>query len=348
LRDIFGTYTIDLHNYVADKPVMGAIAYKVSILLHIIFPVHISGLLDDMPWSCRGACIWLKYDWPKVRGAVYRPGRPRSHAPLAPFTTPLVLVSCRKAFRQSAQTLLLLWLTVRVVMTEKLAEDSLSGIKEKMAGEVVFSAHPGRTLRKWRKDFEVSQTELARFMKTVPSVVADYEADRRASPGAHFIKRYVDALIAVDMERGGRIVKQFAPAHLADGILGIREFSVSVPLKLFSEMIEATRVSNIDIQRDIHGYSLIDAPRAILSLGAHEFVQIYGWTTQRALIFTGMKYGRSPMVAIRAHLLKPAAVVYAGTRKVDPLAIRLSEVENIPLLITSLGPNEIMKRLEEM
>jgi putative transcriptional regulator len=233
-------------------------------------------------------------------------------------------------------------------MTEKLAEESLSGIKEKMAGEVVLSTHPGRTLRKWRKDFEVSQTELAKFMKTVPSVVADYEADRRASPGAHFIRRYVEALVAVDMDRGGRIVKQFAPPHLAEGILGIREFSVAVPLKLFSEIIEASRVSNIDIQRDIHGYTLVDAPRAILSLGAHEFVQIYGWTTQRALIFTGMKYGRSPMVAIRAHLLKPAAVVYSGTRKVDPLAVRLSEVENIPLLITPLGPNEIMKRLEEM
>ena len=108
-------------------------------------------------------------------------------------------------------------------VTEKAVEDVAPGIREKIAGEVVFSSHPGRTLRKWRKDFEISQTELARNLKTVPSVVADYEADRRASPGSHFIRRYIEALIAVDLERGGKFVKRFNRATLADGIMAIRE-----------------------------------------------------------------------------------------------------------------------------
>jgi putative transcriptional regulator len=54
------------------------------------------------------------------------------------------------------------------------------------------------------------------------------------------------------------------------------------------------------------------------------------------------------MVAIRAHPLKPAAVVFANPGRVDPLAIRLSEVENIPLLTTSLTAPAVLERLEEL
>ncbi|MFG1530708.1 MAG: transcriptional regulator, partial [Thermoplasmata archaeon] len=71
-------------------------------------------------------------------------------------------------------------------------------------------------------------------------------------------------------------------------------------------------------------------------------------TTQRALIFSQVKYGRSPMVAIRAHPLKPSAVIFSDPGRVDPLAVRLSEVERIPLLTTSLHPAEILTRLERL
>ncbi len=233
-------------------------------------------------------------------------------------------------------------------MDDASGTQSLAALREKMAGEVVFSAHPGHTLRKWREDFGVSQTELARYMKTGPSVVADYEGDRRSNPGAHFLRKYIEGLVAIDLEQGGRMLKRLGSSPHADGILGIREFSVSVPLTLLAETIRAKQASNVDIQRDLHGYTVVDAPRAILAMGSHEFVQLYGWTTQRALIFSGMKYGRSAMVAIRAHPLKPAAVIYSSPGRMDPLAVRLSEVENIPLLSTSLGPEAILKRLEEM
>ncbi|MDE1882015.1 MAG: transcriptional regulator, partial [Euryarchaeota archaeon] len=113
-------------------------------------------------------------------------------------------------------------------------------------------------------------------------------------------------------------------------------------------LLDAKPASHVDLHRDLHGFTLLDAPRAILSLGAQEFVQVYGWTTQRALLFCGVKYGRSPMVAIRAHPLKPAAVIYSAPGRIDPLAVRLSEVENIPLLTTPYGPKEVLKRLEEI
>jgi putative transcriptional regulator len=221
-------------------------------------------------------------------------------------------------------------------------------LREKIAGEVVLSAHPGRTLRKWREDFGVSQRDLARTLETVPSVISDYEAERRASPGAAFIKRYVDALLEVDGANGGRTSQRLGLRAHSEGIIGLREFSVAIPLRTLADQLHAKAVSPVDLHRDIHGYTLLDAPRAILSIDASRFVEVYGWSTQRALIFSNVKYGRSPMVAIRAHPMKPAAVVFSNPGRIDSLAVRLSEVENIPLLSTPLGPAEILGRLEEL
>lgn len=223
-----------------------------------------------------------------------------------------------------------------------------TALDEKIAGEVVLSAHPGRTLRKWREDFGISQRDLARSLATVPSVISDYEAERRASPGAGFIRRYVQALLDLDLRQGGKVVARLGRRPHSEGILGMREFSVAVPLKALAESLEAKAASRVDLHRDIHGFTLVDAPRAILSIDASRFVEMYGWTTQRALIFSNVKYGRSPMVAIRAHPLKPAAVILSNPGRVDPLAVRLSEVENIPLLTTPLAAAEVLERLEEL
>ena len=221
-------------------------------------------------------------------------------------------------------------------------------LREKIAGEVVFSPHPGRTLRKWREDFGISQRDLAESLATVPSVISDYESERRASPGAAFIRKYIESLVSVDARHGGKVAGRLGMRPHSEGILAMREFAVAVPLKAMADQLAAKPVSRVDLHRDIHGFTLLDAPRAILSIDASRFVEVYGWTTQRALIFSNVKYGRSPMVAIRAHPLKPAAVLLAAPGRVDPLAIRLSELENIPLLTTPLGPVEVRERLEEL
>ena len=221
------------------------------------------------------------------------------------------------------------------------------GSEEKNAGEDVLSPHPGRTLRKWREDFGISQQDLAHALSTVPSVISDYESERRASPGAAFIRRYVQALLAVDQAHGNRFGQHVAGRPHSEGILGMREFPVAMPLRELAERIHARPLGSVGLDRDVHGYTLLDALRAILSIDASRFVEFYGWTTQRALLFTNVRYGRSPMVAIRAHPLKPAAVVFLSPGRVDPLAIRLSEVENIPLLTSSMAPATVRERLEE-
>lgn len=223
-----------------------------------------------------------------------------------------------------------------------------ASLKEKIAGEVVLSPHPGRTLRKWREDFAVSQRDLARALATGPSVISDYESERRASPGAVFVRRYVEALVTLDERSGAKVASKLGLRPHSEGILGIGEFAVAVPLKTLAERLDAKPVSRVDLHRDLHGYTVLDAPRAILALDAAHFVEVYGWSTQRVLLFANVKYGRSPMVAIRAHPLKPAAVVFASPGRVDALAVRLSEIENIPLLTTALGPSEVLERMGEL
>ena len=82
-------------------------------------------------------------------------------------------------------------------------------LREKMAGEIVLSVDAGKTIRKWREEFGVSQQELAKYMGVSPSVISDYESGRRKSPGIVIVRRLVDGLIALDEASGGKILKKY-------------------------------------------------------------------------------------------------------------------------------------------
>jgi putative transcriptional regulator len=93
---------------------------------------------------------------------------------------------------------------------------------------------------------------------------------------------------------------------------------------------------------------VVDSKKAILELSSHEFQKLYGWSTERAMIFTKVSTGKSPMVAIRVTNLKPAAVVLHGLsiREVDPMAKKMAEVDRIPLLATTMDLDELIEALK--
>jgi len=80
-------------------------------------------------------------------------------------------------------------------------------IARRIAGDIVWSDNVGSAMRKWREIFGTSQTDVAKIMGISPSVVSDYEKGRR-TPGVKFIKRFVEALIKVDNERGWVVCKE--------------------------------------------------------------------------------------------------------------------------------------------
>ena len=219
-------------------------------------------------------------------------------------------------------------------------------LKEKIAGEITLSEEPGVTIRKWREAFNLNQQELAGHLRISPSVISDYESGRRKSPGVATVKKIVDAFIDMDEKGGGRILKRYESEKQNKAILSMKEFPVPLTAKKFVASIKGKNLSRNTLESDVHGYTVIDSIRAIVSLDSSDYLKIYGWSSQRALIFTGVRYGRSPMVAIRAHPLKPAMVVFQRPERVDDLALKLANLERIPLVVTNLSVQRLIEILE--
>lgn len=222
-------------------------------------------------------------------------------------------------------------------------------VREKVAGEICLSDEPGKTIRKWREQFHISQQELSKHLGVSPSVISDYEAGRRKSPGIVTVRKIVDAFLEIDEKTGGQILKQYSLAAKTDSIISIKEFAKEVVATELVDTIDGDNLTPaIPLDKHIHGYTVIDSIRAITSLSSFDYLKIYGWSSQRALVFTGVKFGRSPMIAIRAHPLKPAMVVYQKPEQVDELAIRLAELEGIPLIRTELAIGDLIEGLQSL
>jgi len=227
-------------------------------------------------------------------------------------------------------------------------KDALS---EKIAGEITLSPKPGQTIRKWRGIFGISQTDLARYLKLSPSVISDYESGRRKSPGIQTVKKIIEAFIEIDEKRGGKILHQYdSMIDTQEGILEIMEYPYTISAKDFIKEIEGNILTSneMGLKKNVKGFTLVDSVRTIETINAGDYNRLYGWSTERAIIFTGIRYGRSPMIAIRVHPVKPTVVVYHKPGSVDSLAVKLADRENIPLVVTNLSLEELKKRLIRM
>jgi len=224
-------------------------------------------------------------------------------------------------------------------------KDALS---EKIAGEITLSPKPGQTIRKWRNVFGISQTELANFLKLSPSVVSDYESGRRKSPGIQTVKKIIEAFVEIDEKNGGKILHQYdSMIETQEGIMEIMEYPYSIPAERFIREIEGNILTNneIGLKKSVKGFTLVDSVKTIETINSGDYNRLYGWSTERAIIFTGIRYGRSPMIAIRVHPVKPTVVVYHRPGSVDSLAIKLADRENIPLVTTNMALDDLKKKL---
>jgi len=228
--------------------------------------------------------------------------------------------------------------------TQTLTKETLA---KRIAGEIVLSSEAGRTIQKWRNIFKIPQRGVADEIGIMPSVISDYENGRRKSPGIKVIKRIVEAMISVDEKTGGKIIKEFVAfpsrAILSDAFLDMREFDAPLNIKEFCKVIEAPIIVREDlIDNKIYGYTVIDSLKAIIELSPIDMVKLYGLTSKRALIFTGAHRGRSSMVAIKVTNLRPGLVVLQGSEKLDDLAKRIGELEEIPIGITKIKDKDML------
>ena len=219
-------------------------------------------------------------------------------------------------------------------------QDTRSTLAERIAGEITLSEDPGATLRKWRTDFDVSQTELADELDVSSSVISDYESGRRASPGIAVINRIVEGLLTIDERRGGDRIRQFARVISAgfesDVVLDLQEYPATIPIERSYEAIGATEIVEGG-QDAVTGHTVIDSIQAITRLSSEEFYRLYGQSTNRTLVFTGVTRGESPLVALRVVNPTPNAVILHGLEEEDlwDHARDLARIDGYSLAVTA-------------
>jgi putative transcriptional regulator len=113
--------------------------------------------------------------------------------------------------------------------------------------------------------------------------------------------------------------------------------------------IEGKSVACLDkYVKEVQGYTVVDAKKAIETLSGLEFSQLFGATTERALVFTNIENGISPMLIVRVSSLKPRLVIFHGTMP-DEYSIRLAEYDGIPLIYSNLlSVEQIVKSLRRL
>ena len=200
----------------------------------------------------------------------------------------------------------------------------------KIAGSVVANTDPGRAMKAWRERLGIKQVVLARSLKISPSVLSDYESGRRPSPGVQFVRKYVAALVTID-ESKERVVSKLVSTEKDAAILSIGEFQAPVAGSEVTKAVKGNVLTGDDKGVRLYGYTVVDSIKTIYALSGYDFYRIFGATTERAIIFTKVGMGRSPLVAIRVSQLKPRMVVIHGPKELDPLAVELAKREGIVL-----------------
>jgi len=192
----------------------------------------------------------------------------------------------------------------------------------------------------------VSQIEVANALDLSPSVISDYETGRRKSPGSGFIKRYVESLLELDEARGGHYIRQLSRITLdpSDVFSDIREFMAPVSIQEIIDAVDGEMLACEDqLDQEVFGYTVVDSLKAIMMLSGLDFYRIFGTTSERALVFTGVTRGRSPMIAVKISPFKPRIVLLHGVvGGVDKLAIQLARHEGIPLVISRTPSEEAL------
>jgi len=233
----------------------------------------------------------------------------------------------------------------------------LNEVALRIAGEIVLSKNVGKTMKMWRKRFKISQAELALHMGISPSLISDYESGRRRSPGSTVIKRFVNALLEIDRLRGlptvSRIVKLSQNyVDYYEPLIELKEFPEPLDIEEFCKRVGA-KILAIEggLNRPIYGYTVVDALKLLLAASPHAYFKLYGFTNQRAMVFTNVDES-APLLAIIRMMsvamssLRPSIVVLHGVKEVDELSVLMAKRDYLPLaVIQNLGLDELLGRL---
>jgi putative transcriptional regulator len=100
--------------------------------------------------------------------------------------------------------------------------------------------------------------------------------------------------------------------------------------------------------KEVNGYTVIYSKKAVEAYSGSEYAQLFGASTERALIFTNIETGCLPMMIVRVSSLKPRIIVFHKTVP-DEEAIRIAEYEQIPIIYSTAPTLEqLVKSLRKL
>jgi putative transcriptional regulator len=185
-------------------------------------------------------------------------------------------------------------------------------------------------------------------------VISDYESGRRKSPGIFIVSKIIDAILDMDVSRGGAKIRSYEGMLrgnvTANAIYDIHEYLSPISVEEMTKLVKGEQVyiPGSEHIKPLYGYTVIDSLKAILELSYNEFQKLYGWSSERAMVYTRISTGRSPMVALRVTNLKPGLIVLHGlpASEIDPIAVKIAEIERVPLIATVMPLDELIRALQ--
>jgi len=135
----------------------------------------------------------------------------------------------------------------------------------------------------------------------------------------------------------------------SDIVLDLREYPTSIPLERLYDAMDATELVRGDEDR-ISGHTAIDSIQAITRLSSEEFYRLYGQSTSRALVFTNVTRGESPLVAMRVVNPTPNAVVLHGLDEADlwEHASTLATIDGFSLAVSTRDIDDTLEDLRTL
>ncbi|MGQ9595956.1 MAG: helix-turn-helix domain-containing protein [Thermoproteota archaeon] len=223
---------------------------------------------------------------------------------------------------------------------------------KRIISDIVLAEQPFVVLRNWREKFGISQKTLASKMGISASVISDYETGRRRNPGVSFLRSYVQSLVESDAETGGSHIMELLKMEpiLKGIILDMREYSKPVSMAKIIEAVDGRVETFPNLIGDfVFGHTVLDSVKAILYFKWYDMINVFGYTNIRALVFTNVQHGRSPLVGIHLFPFKPKMIVLHGPKSLDPVAVEIAKVDGIVVAISNLGSTrELIERLSTL
>lgn len=76
-------------------------------------------------------------------------------------------------------------------------------IEKEDIGGLILLANPTTKLKEIRLKYNIKQLDLTKELNfKAPSIISDYEAGRRKSPGILFVKNWIEALVNLIIQKG--------------------------------------------------------------------------------------------------------------------------------------------------